>query len=104
MSTIISLNIKASLVAMLLTTVIFIIHIIPANNSMLNYHDVQFNKETSLIHHNYLNHAIGYHKTEPSFARRPILTLLITTASSVFNTKTSKSSHLSNNTTGYILE
>ncbi|MBU3027092.1 hypothetical protein [Zobellia galactanivorans] len=66
--------------ALLCTVVIFGIHMLPSVDSMLNENNTR-------ISHVFLRSQINYHKEIAPFARRPLTTLLIETAQSVFKFK-----------------
>ena len=66
------------LTCLLLTGFIFVLHVLPQVNSMINYVENDQPANQSLtISEGFLSWAVDYHKTLPDFKKRPTTTYLM---------------------------
>lgn len=63
------------------------LHIMPFNTSMINFSNETYNPEGKTISQPYLQAVVDFHKEEPSFAARPLLTKSIDFMSETFSIK-----------------
>jgi hypothetical protein len=73
---------NAIILSGILTLLNLLNHLIPLNNSLINFTSIKINKKHSLISDENISSIIEYHKSNIVFARRPLTTFLIENLSS----------------------
>jgi hypothetical protein len=69
--------IYSSLLSLLCTCILFIIHTLNVSNSMINFTDETLNLKHNSISNDYLAITVNLHKTHPAFVKRPLTTTLV---------------------------
>ena len=75
--------ISISVFSVAFTFIILVNHILPINNSFINFKSDEINIEHKIISNENLASIIDYHKTNIAFAKRPATTFLIETLSNI---------------------
>lgn len=75
--------ISISIFSLAFTFIILVNHILPINNSFINFKSEEINIEKKIISNENLTSIIDYHKTNVVFAKRPATTFIIETLSNI---------------------
>lgn len=67
--------------SLLISLLLLALHILPFHNSMINLKSEDYNKEKNCLSSDYLEYVVSLHQSDPTFAKRPLTTMLIVTVS-----------------------